>query len=197
MKQAMYGDLRCPRRAFFCLLLALTLPAQVVTTVAGTEPVFRGDGLPAVQAPFGFIIDVAVDRDGNLLIADADDATVAKVGPDKIVRAVAGNGIRGFSGDGGPAINASIQYMSAIAADSSGNFYIADPRGHRIRKVTPSGIISTLAGTGQAGFSGDGGPASKASFNFEGNGGVAADGAGNIYVADRGNNRIRKISADG
>src|SRR5262245_42860431 len=123
-------------RVTWCLLLGSSLAAQVITTIAGTEPVFAGDGLPATQAPFGFVIDVAVDRDGNLLIADADSATVAKIGPDKIVRAVAGNGIRGFSGDGGLAINASIQYMSAIAADSAGNFYIADPRGHRIRKVS-------------------------------------------------------------
>ena len=151
----------------------------------------------------------SVDGAGNLFIADA--RSIRKVDPSGIITTFAGNGTHGFSGDGGPATDASLGSVSAIAVDGAGNLFIADTRGAlrsrgpdgaplmllepRIRKVDTSGIITTVAGNGTAGFSGDGGPATNASLNSPS--GVAVDGAGNLFIADRGNQRIRKVDASG
>ena len=112
-----------------------------------------------------------------------------------IIIPVAGTGKAGFSGDGGPASQAQLNQPEGVAVDTSGNLYIADTDNNRIRKISPNGIITTVAGTGKAGFSGDGGPASQAQLNQPG--GVAVDASGNLYIADTRNNRIRKISPDG
>ncbi len=179
--------------------LILTYPALgqgVITTIAGTDWLFPGDGRPAAQAPLGGILslDIATDNNGNYYICDADNAMVMRVGPDGIVHVVAGNGLISRSGDGGFAVDASLDSPLGVAIDLQGNIYIAEYGGH-IRKVTPDGLIQSIAGTGDPGYSGDGGPAIKAQLNQPH--GLAVDSAGNLYVADTGNNVIRKISPDG
>jgi sugar lactone lactonase YvrE len=112
-----------------------------------------------------------------------------------IITTIAGTGTEGFSGDGGQASAAELQLPFGVAVDDAGNVFIADTRNHRIRKVTPAGLISTVAGTGTAGFSGDNGPATNA--QLSGPIFVAVDSAGNLYVADQGNNRVRKVTPAG
>jgi sugar lactone lactonase YvrE len=109
------------------------------------------------------------------------------------ITTVAGNGTPGFSGDGGPATNASLSYPNGVAVDAAGNLYIADTDNQRVRKVSTSGTITTIAGTGSFGFSGDGGPATNAS--LAGPSHVAVDAVGNLYIADSGNSRVRKVAA--
>ena len=138
---------------------------------------------------------VAADGAGNIYIADTYNNRIRKVDVSTgIITTVAGNGRDGFSGDGGPATAAKLRWPEDVAVDSAGNFYIADTYNNRIRKVDAStGIITTAAGNGSYGFSGDGGPATTAELIWPRD--VAADGAGNIYIADTGNGRIRKIDA--
>ena len=154
---------------------------------------------------------VAADRAGEVFAACSGGFatldTVCEISPDGTIRTVAGNGTFGFSGDGGPATSAQLAYSDGVALDSAGNLYIADTQNHRIRRVTPDGIISTIAGSSATtsnmgccspspgGFSGDGGPAIDAQLSFPMD--VAADSAGNVFIADWGNNRIRKVSPDG
>jgi sugar lactone lactonase YvrE len=174
---------------------------------------------------------------GNIYVPDPDNHVVLKINSNNIVTVIAGNGIWGYSGDGGPATSASLNTPQAVALDSIGNLFIADGFNYRIRKVTPDGIISTVAttakfdfitdlvadgtgnlyavdavndcvwrigrdgastrvvGNGQAGYSGDGGPATSATLN--GPSALTFDRAGNLYVADYGNNRIRRVGLDG
>jgi len=155
----------------------------VITTFAGIEWLFPGDGRRAIDAPLAGILGmgVAADNRGSFYIADADNLMVMKVGPDGMVD----------SGDGGLALNAAAVLPTGVAVDLNGNVYIAE-YGNRIRKVAPDGIITTVAGTGDSGFSGDGGPATSATFRRPYS--IALDKAGTIYVADRDNHRIRKIS---
>ena len=176
------------------LLHSTQLCAQVITTVAGSQWVFHGG--PATSAPLGSVWGVAVDAAGNVYASDQDNNLVVKISPSGILTVVAGNGVRGFSGDGGPATSASLYYPAGVAVDAAGNLYIADQYNHRIRKVSPSGIISTVAGIYPGGgFSGDGGPATSASLSLPT--GVAVDAAGNLYIADLGNSRVRKVNTSG
>lgn len=161
-----------------------------VWTVAGG---FLGDGGPAVRASLTRPSDVAVDPQGNLYIADRNSLRIRRVSPDGMITTVAGNGRASFSGDSGPATQAGLSSPKGIAVDGSGNLYIADH--HRIRRVSSKGIITTVAGTGQPGLSGDGGPARQAQLNDPN--GLHADAAGNLYIADTYNHRIRKIGPDG
>ncbi len=189
------------------VLLSLTTAFQarsqgVITTVAGTTWIFRGDGGPAVNAPLGYITNVGVDSAGNVLAVDRDNSLVVKVSAAGILTVVAGNGLAGFSGEGGRAINASLSFQflsnpsSGVATDAAGNVYIADSEHARVRKVDSSGIITTVAGNGTVGlFSGDGGPATSASLSQLA--GIALDTAGNLYIADSGNGRIRKVDTSG
>jgi sugar lactone lactonase YvrE len=165
-------------------------PAGIISTVAGNGSAgFSGDGGPATAAQLGYPSGVAVDTAGDLFIADNGNQRIRKVTPAGIISTVAGNGIYGFSGDGGPATAAQLNLPSGVAVDTAGNIFIADGN-NRIRKVTPAGIISTVAGNGIYGFSGDGGPATAAQLNFPD--GVAVDAAGSIFIAD--GDRIRKVT---
>jgi sugar lactone lactonase YvrE len=165
-----------------------------ITTIAGSNWVFTGAGGAATSAPFGTLQGTAVDSAGNVYVADSDNDMVFKITPGGTLSIVAGTGVAGAIGDGGPATNAQLNFPNAVAVDSSGNVYIADRDNHRIRKVTSGGIITTLAG-GSSGYAGDSGPAALAQFYYPA--GVAVDTAGNLYIADRDNHVIRKISAGG
>ena len=169
-------------------------PAGIISTVAGNGiRSFGGDSGPATFASLSSPRDVAVDVAGNLFIADSGNIRIRKVTPAGIISTVAGNGLRSFGGDNGPAISAPLFVTNSIAVDSGGTLFIADST--RIRKVTPAGIISTVAGNGSNGFSGDGGPAISAQLSNAN--GVAVDSAGNLFISDLSNSRIRKVTTDG
>ncbi len=132
----------------------------VISTVAGGGH-WLGDNVPATSATLSFPYGTAADSTGNLYIADSFHHTVRKVS-NGVMTTVAGNGTHGFTGDGGPATSAQLSYPSSVAVDSAGDLYIADFDNDRIRKVSNNGIITTVAGSGAYGFSGDGGPATSA-----------------------------------
>lgn len=223
----------------------------VITTIAGTGTAgYSGDGMTATAAQLNYPITLAIDGSGSIYICDAVNHRIRKISSGGTISTVAGTGVLGFSGDGGAATAATMNYPYGVAVDATGNIYVSDQVNHRIRKISATGIITTICGTGSAGYSGDGGPATAAGINnptqvwldaggnllfadrnnhavrkinlttgvisaVAGNGtmgasgdggpataamlndvsGVSADAAGNIYVADFGNNRIRKISA--
>ncbi len=171
----------------------------IVTTVAGTRRSWGfesfGDDGPAIHAGLDYPTDICTDSLGNLYIADSGHNVVRKVdAATGIITTIAGNRTYGFSGDGGTAIQASLKHPEEIALDSQGNLYIADIGNHRVRKVdAATGIITTIAGNGDDGFSGDGDLAVYASLDFAR--GIAVDDQGNLYIADNGTPRIRKVDA--
>jgi uncharacterized protein (TIGR03437 family) len=143
---------------------------------------------------------LARDGSGNLFVIDELNYRVRKIDPNGVITTVAGNGTQGYSGDGGLAINAQLDFYKVpcgcgIAIDSGGNIYLSASFHNRIRKISTNGIITSIAGDGTAGYSGDGGNAATAQLN--GPEGIAIDGAGSLYVADVGNNRVRKIAPNG
>jgi DNA-binding beta-propeller fold protein YncE len=158
---------------------------------------YGGDGGPAVSAQLSLELgaNIAVDPLGNVYIADVGNQRVREVTRDGMIRTIAGNGNRGFGGDGCPAVLAQLYNPKGVAVDAVGNLYIADSGNVRIRIVTADGVIRTIAGNGTSGLTGDGGPATMAQLNEPT--GVAIDNAGNLYIADRINGRIRKITKDG
>ncbi len=168
----------------------------VITTVAGNgSGVYSGDGGPATSAGFAAPGEVIVDSAGNLYITDYNGCRIRKVAAGTgIITTVAGTGTVGYSGDGGPATSAAFHYPGGVGIDSAGNLYIADQYNDRIRKVSATtGIITTVAGNGTQGYSGDGGPATSAELYYPGT--IAIDSADNVYFSDQFNNRIRKIDA--
>ncbi len=168
-------------------------PTGIITTVAGTGiSAETGDGFPATAAQIGLVSGLAIDGLGNLFLSLSQDHIVRKINTSGIISTVAGNGTIGYSGDNGPATTAQLNFNYEIAADATGNLYIGDWSNHRVRKVDPTGIITTLAGGSVSGFSGDGGPATAAQMVDAS--GVATDNVGNVYVYDFGNERIRKIT---
>ncbi|HWB86098.1 MAG TPA: IPT/TIG domain-containing protein [Bryobacteraceae bacterium] len=170
----------------------------IITTVAGGGH-SRGPGLPALGyflGPTGLAFDTA----GNMYITDTVSTLIYKVDKSGTLAIFAGNGVKGFTGDGGPATSAELGLPSGLAFDKDGNLFFVDVSNHRIRKISTSGIISTIAGTARTGFAGDGGPAADASFGFvatNDNQGLAFDSAGNLYIADTNSNRIRMIDKSG
>ena len=168
----------------------------IITTVAGNGSAGGGgDGGPATQAQLFFPVDVAVDAAGNIYIAQANNHRIRKVDTSGIITTVAGNGSAGYRGDGGPATEARLYHPWGVAVDGAGNLYIAGYYSHRVRKVDTNGIITTVAGNGSAGYGGDGGRATQARLNRPIR--VAADSAGNLYIADEFNQRIRKVDSSG
>ena len=167
----------------------------VIRTVVGNgRLVFSGDGGLAADAGLRGPTALTFDAFGNLFLIDGS-LRVRKVTPQGLIFTVAGNGTTGFFGDGGPAVEASLNAATGLAVDAAGNLYIADRFNHRIRKVTPNGIISTIAGDGQPIFAGDGGPATSASLRFPTQ--IAIDASSNIFIADTANGRVRKVSQTG
>lgn len=168
-------------------------PAGIITTFAGTGIAgFSGDGGPATNAQFADVNGIDFDAAGNLYIADKYNNRIRKVNTAGIVSTFAGTGVQGYGGDGGPAANANLNLPFGITFDQAGNAYIDDWNNMRIRKILPSGIISTYVGNGIAGFSGDGGLANNAQINYSEK--VSFDKFGNLYVPDASNQRVRKIT---
>jgi sugar lactone lactonase YvrE len=165
----------------------------IISTVAGNAKLDSGDNGPADIAQLDLPKGVAFDNGGNLYVVEG--LVVRKVTPAGTISTVAGDGNNGYSGDGGSATAAQFSNPSDIAIDSAGNLYIADTDNSVIRKVTPTGTISTFAGNGSAGYSGDGGPASSAQIGYPK--GVAIDRQGNLFISDWCNNVVRKVSSSG
>ena len=132
----------------------------IITTIAGTGVRgSAGDGGPAARAQLNVPLGIAVDGSGNIFVAECLNPRIRRISASGVITAVAGNGVPGDGGDGGPAVDAQLSCPHGVAVDSSGALYIADTDNHRLRKVAPDGTISTIAGNGVHGFAGDGGPA--------------------------------------
>jgi len=193
-------EIRVQMRVLPAVILGLVMSwptfgqTYTIYTVAGSgAPGFGGDNGPATSAALLFPTGVSVDSAGNLYIADTLNSRIRKVS-EGVITTVAGSGPpQGFSGDNGPATSAQLFQPAGVAVDSAGNLYIADYYNNRIRKVS-NGVITTVAGGGGSffEFSGDNGPATSAELLYPR--GVAVDSAGNLYIADTGNNRVRKVS---
>lgn len=166
-------------RAFILSLLPVSVAGQgIINTFAGTDWLFpRTDGA-AIDAPLGFVAGVALDASGNVYLSDTQNQVVCVLRPDGKLSVVAGNGLRGFSGDGGLALDASLDTPQALALDSTGNLFIADNGNARIRKLAPNGIITTLDA-------------------FSGQARALAFGVGGLYIADDSANMIRRLNPDG
>ncbi|MFJ9597911.1 hypothetical protein ACIRS3_34845, partial [Streptomyces virginiae] len=168
----------------------------IITTFAGNgQRGDAGDGGQATAAELSHPVGVVVDAAGDLYIADSANHRVRKVTREGIITTFAGNGQQGSAGDGGQATAAELGHPMGVAVDGAENLYIADFLNHRVRRVTREGIITTFAGSDQKGYAGDGGPATAASLSLPST--VAVDGAESIYITDRDNHRVRKVTRGG
>jgi len=171
-------------------------PSGTITTFAGSGIVsgFGAEGDPATLTPLNTPQGAVADLAGNVYISDTNHNRVIRVDAAGNIHTVAGTGTAGDAGGGGTSL-AELYAPTGLALDAAGNLYIADTQNHRIRMLTPGGLISTVAGSGASGFSGDGGAATAAELNVPS--AVAVDASGNIYIADTGNNRVRLVTTDG
>jgi hypothetical protein len=171
-------------------------PAGIITTIAGNGTAgLSGDGGPATNAELNWPVGLTLDASGNLLVGDYANSAIRKITPAGIITTIAGNGVRGFTGDGGQATAAEMNLIHGLVTDPAGNVYFDDFNNNRVRKITPAGIITTIVGTGAGGFSGDGGPATAAELNTAT--GIDIDAAGNLYIADYSNSAIRMVNTSG
>jgi sugar lactone lactonase YvrE len=173
----------------------LNLTTGTLTTIAGSAPGFSGDKSLATSAQLNLPTALALDASNNLYLADTGNHRIRKITASTgIITTIAGTGIQGFAGDIGPAISAAVDSPTGLALDASNNLYLADTHNHRIRKITAAtGIITTIAGNGAPGFSGDTTAAAAATLALPH--GITIDHAGNLYLADTANHRIRRIDA--
>jgi len=183
-------DFACVRKVDVSGIITTIIPTA---SINGQPP--TGDGGPLSAATFTTINNFVPDNAGNFYISDANGCRVRKVNASGIITTIAGTGVAGFSGDGGPATSAQLTSPYAVSFDQAGNIYIADAGNSRIRKIDAAGIITTVAGNGTQGSSGDGGPALDAELNTTLK--VVLDNNGNMYLDDAGNYRVRKIDATG
>jgi sugar lactone lactonase YvrE len=161
------------------------------TTVCG----FSGDGGPAASAMIDSPSTIVFDGAGNLLFGDEGNSRIRKITSAGIISTIAGNGTAGYSGDGGPATEASLNGPTSLFVDSTNNIYITDAFNYVVRKIDAAGVIHTVAGSNRPGFGGDGGPATSAQISYSS--GIVADAQGNFYIADLNNNRVRKVDTNG
>ncbi len=177
------------------LIPDIPVRAQVIKTIAGNGlNGYTGDNGPATSAEID-AYDIAIDGSGNLYFPQYNDNVIRKVNTAHIITTIGGTGAPGYSGDGGPATNATFNFPWSLKTDHAGNLYVADVKNYCIRKINTSGYVSTVAGNGHQGNTGDGGPATNAELYSPND--VAIDGAGNIYIADIGNDCVRKVDASG
>jgi sugar lactone lactonase YvrE len=172
------------------------LASGIITTVAGGATAgVGGDGGPATAAQLEDPKAVAAAPSGDLYIADSGNERIRRVDRAGVITTVAGTGVTGYSGDGGPATAAQFDGPRSLALDGAGNLYVADDNNHRIRRIDPAGVITTVAGTGVGAFAGDGGPARSAQIDHPR--GVAVDGRGVLFIADSMSHRVRMVDPAG
>lgn len=177
-----------------CLVPMGTCPAGEVTTIAGTgKAEYTGDGGPGAKAGVGGPFGVSLGPDGALYICETTNHVIRRLDPKTgKLSTVAGSGKKGYAGDGGPATKALLNEPYEIRFDNEGQMFFVEMQNHVVRRVdAETGIISTVAGSGKLGFSGDGGPAIKATMNRPHS--IALDHSGNLYICDIGNHRVRKV----
>jgi sugar lactone lactonase YvrE len=173
----------------------LNLATGIIVTIAGSSAGFSGDNGPALSSQLNLPNALATDSSGNLYLADTGNHRIRNItSVSGIITTIAGTGTQGYSGDGAPALSVAIDSPTGIAVDASNNLYLADTHNNRIRKITSTtGLITTIAGTGLPGFSGDTTPATAANLALPH--GIAVDASNNLYLADTANHRIRRIDA--
>ncbi|MBI4472668.1 MAG: SBBP repeat-containing protein, partial [Acidobacteria bacterium] len=167
--------------------------SRAITTIAGTgEDGYSGDRGPAVRAELSGPSSVAIDNNDNIVIADSWNSVIRRISSTGVITTVAGNGEYGFFGDNGPALQAMLDYPTGAVLDASGNIVFSDRGNQRVRRVSPAGIITTIAGADPAGSSGDGQSATAATLTYPV--GIALDASNNLIIADSGNSRVRQVS---
>ncbi|WP_165485551.1 serine/threonine-protein kinase, partial [Protofrankia symbiont of Coriaria ruscifolia] len=177
------------------LLISRSSRPIMIITAAGTGVAgFSGDNGPATAAQLSKPDDPMVDNTGAVYFADTGNNRIRRIGTDGVITTVAGTGTYGFSGDNGPAAQAHFATPTDVARDRAGNLYIADTDNNRIRRINVAGTVTTVAGTGAAGYSGDNGPATAAQLTKPT--GVMVDAGGNLYITDTGNHSIRRIGTN-
>ncbi|MBU0944239.1 MAG: PKD domain-containing protein [Proteobacteria bacterium] len=169
---------------------------NIIDTIAGNgSQGFSGDSGPAINASFDHMEGVTIDAEGNIFLVDKSNYRIRKIDEDGIISTIIGNGVRAYSGDGGLAVNARIGFASHITTDRKGNIYFNDYYYNVVRKIDTNGIVTTIAGNGTSGFSGDNGSATDAQLNAPRS--LAIDTGGNVYISDINNRRLRKVDSNG